>query len=556
MPIVSPPPPIDVDVLATCPSYRSIFTPERNSFVSFNRLTVRSKIFILVGACALSFVGYGLWSWNTLSVAKVHGPYYNRIIQGKDLISDTVPPSNNLIESYLLSLEMAHEVEEGVAAEQIQQLVRHGIELKQKFDAGHRFWEQELAEGPMKKLKTVECYETAKEFFRVRDQEFVPACLTGDVKTAKLLSRGPMRQQYEQHRDAVNAVVSMATRRNAADEAAVQALVDARMLWSLAGAAGILLGIAGFGIYVARETILPLRRSATNLRYLSTHDLTDVSRRLRRDAENTSDQATMASGAAEEVSANAHALATAVEQFEESIKEIAANAANAASVARNAVCATEQTNQTITRLGESSAEIGNVIKVINSIAQQTNLLALNATIEAARAGEAGKGFAVVANEVKELAKETSRATKHIIGRIEAIQADTQEAVNAIGLVSEIIREIDESQNVIAGAVEEQTAMTSEISRNISDVATGSYEIVKSITMVAETAQSTTSGSDETLVTAASIERLAADLMLLVGQSGEASGRETTEQDTASNRDASGGKYRLPAAKEDAFLESL
>ena len=99
-------------------------------------------------------------------------------------------------------------------------------------------------------------------------------------------------------------------------------------------------------------------------------------------------------------------------------------------------------------------------------------------------------------------------------------------------------------------------MTSEISRNISDVATGSYEIVKSITMVAETAQSTTSGSDETLVTAASIERLAADLMLLVGQSGEASGREATDHDTASNRDASAGKYRLPAAKEDAFLESL
>ncbi|QEG01735.1 Methyl-accepting chemotaxis protein McpS [Stieleria maiorica] len=524
--------------------------------MSFKRLTVRTKIFILVGACALSFIGYGLWSWNTLAVAKVHGPYYNRIIQGKDLISDTIPPSNNLIESYLLSLEMADDVEEGIERDQIQSLVRRGTDLKRKFEAGHRFWEQELTDGAMKKMKTIDCYETAMEFFRVRDQQFVPACLSGDVATAKSLSRGTMRRLYEEHKSAVDAVASMATRRNASDEAAVDALVDARMALSWAGAAVILLAIAGFGSYVARETIQPLRRSATNLRYLSTHDLTDVSRRLRCDAENTSVQATMASGAAEEVSANAHALATAVEQFEESIKEIAATAANAASVARNAVSATEQTNHTITRLGESSAEIGNVIKVINSIAQQTNLLALNATIEAARAGEAGKGFAVVANEVKELAKETSRATKHIIGRIEAIQSDTQEAVNAIGLVSEIIREIDESQNVIAGAVEEQTAMTSEISRNISDVASGSYEIVKSITMVAETAQSTTSGSDATLVTAASIERLAADLMLLVGQSGEFAGRDDSGDDTASDQVPAEGKYRLAAAKEDEFLETL
>lgn len=523
--------------------------------MSFKHLTVRTKIFILVGVCAFSFFAYGLWSWNTLSVAKVHGPYYNRIIQGKDLIADTLPPSNNIMESYLLALEMAHEVEEGTGRERIEQSVLRCNQLERKFHDRQNHWSRELADSEMKEIKTVDCYRTADDFFRVLDNDFIPACLSGNVEQAKALSRGDLRRLYEKHRAAVDRIATLATQRNIEDEAAVEELVEARVAWSHAGMGVIVLAIAGFGFYVARETVIPLRRSATDLRHLSTHDLTEVSRRLRRDAENTSDQATMASSAAEQVSANAQSLATAVEQFEESIKEISANASNAASVARRAVCATEQTNGTITRLGESSVEIGNVIKVINSIAEQTNLLALNATIEAARAGEAGKGFAVVANEVKELAKETSRATEEIIGRIEAIQADTQEAVTAIGLVSEIISEIDESQNAIAGAVEEQTAMTSEISRNISDVATGSHEIAKSITMVVDAAQSTTAGSDRTLVSAASIERLAADLMSLVGHSGEVSGRTQIDMDFETPTTAA-GKYRLPAAREDSCFDSI
>jgi methyl-accepting chemotaxis protein len=156
-------------------------------------------------------------------------------------------------------------------------------------------------------------------------------------------------------------------------------------------------------------------------------------------------------------------------------------------VAARATEAAATTNERVARLGESSLEIGNVVKVITSIAEQTNLLALNATIEAARAGEAGKGFAVVAGEVKELAQETAKATEDIARRVEAIQADTSAAVTAIGEISQVIASINDYQLTIASAVEEQTSTTGEMARGVQEAATGSGQIATGITSVATTA---------------------------------------------------------------------
>ncbi|MFT6040194.1 MAG: methyl-accepting chemotaxis protein [Gammaproteobacteria bacterium] len=247
----------------------------------------------------------------------------------------------------------------------------------------------------------------------------------------------------------------------------------------------------------------------------SSEELSATANEMLKTATVTADQAKIATSAAETVSANVQTVATGSEELSASIREISSNTANAAGVAGRAVSVANATNDQVRKLGESSAEIGQVVKVITSIAQQTNLLALNATIEAARAGEAGKGFAVVANEVKELAKETARATEDISVRIGTIQTDTEGAVDAIGQISTIIDEINGIQNTIASAVEEQTATVAEITRSVHEAAKGSSEIAGNISEVAGAATGTQDGARNTREAADDLGRMAAEMSTLL-----------------------------------------
>ena len=218
---------------------------------------------------------------------------------------------------------------------------------------------------------------------------------------------------------------------------------------------------------------------------------------------------------AAEVASSVDTVATGSSQMEAAIREISQNASEASRVANEAVGVAEETTRTVGKLGDSSREIAAVVKLINGIAEQTNLLALNATIEAARAGESGKGFAVVANEVKELAQESAKATEDISRRVATIQSDTAGAVDAIVQISTVIGEINDFQAIIAAAVEEQTATTNEMNRNVAEAAGSSQSIASAITGLAAGAQETNARVTEAQQSAAELARMSDELQSAV-----------------------------------------
>jgi methyl-accepting chemotaxis protein len=217
------------------------------------------------------------------------------------------------------------------------------------------------------------------------------------------------------------------------------------------------------------------------------------------------------------VNASVAAVANGTERMTSSIQDIAADANEAAAVAATAVGTGKRASTTVAQLGQSSEEIGRIVGVITEIAEQTKMLALNATIEAARAGAAGKGFAVVAAEVKDLSRKTAEATTEISRMIDAIQADTKNAVGSIGEITGVIARMQNVQNGIRDWVAAQSVTSDEIRRTVREAADGASEITENIASVARLAKSTSDEVGSTTRSAAELAAVAADMRRMVAR---------------------------------------
>jgi methyl-accepting chemotaxis protein len=401
-------------------------------------------------------------------------------------------------------------------------------------------------------------------YIAFRDQQMMPLALKGDLAGFTKLQNATAQPLISDAADALDALQVQETKAAAGHAQAAQRQYDrGRLMTVIFFLAGIALSVL-LGQYVARLIVRPLQRVDEVLGRVADGDLThtvgidtadEVGRiaravdkanartrtvvqsvlasttRLLEVANNTSAvSATIAAQArdasersgtvratADEVSTNVQTVASSTEEMRSSIAEIASSSARAAAVAAEAVQAASSTNETVARLGVSSAEIDTVVKAITAIAEQTNLLALNATIEAARAGEMGKGFAVVAGEVKDLAQETAKATEDITRRVAAIQADTGSAVTAIGGIVQVVTQIADYQQTIAAAVEEQTATAAEISRNVTNAADGTASIAAGIAAVSASTVSTSDGVRRTQEATGELTSVSAELGNLVKQ---------------------------------------
>ena len=249
----------------------------------------------------------------------------------------------------------------------------------------------------------------------------------------------------------------------------------------------------------------------------SAQALSSIAADMTRRSADVAEQTTTAAAAAQQVSTSVQTVAAASEEMGASIQEIARSASEASDAGRTAVTSTEAANETISRLGESSAAIGGVVALINSIAQQTNLLALNATIEAARAGEAGKGFAVVAGEVKELAQQTAQATEEITARITQIQSDVETAVWATSTTTKVITAVNDHQSSIASAVEEQSATTASMSASVAEAALGAATIAENVQTIADLSRGMAGTIDDVRASAEELAQASRHLDGLVGR---------------------------------------
>ena len=506
-------------------------------------LNIRTRFFLLLGIFIAGISIYGAWSFKTLNDLKVNGSLYHRIVQTKDVVADILPPPEYLLETYLVTLQLAN------ASEKSQQnaLIEHARKLKNDYDSRHEYWLKASLDGKLADTLLVQANSPAQDIFKAFQNDLVPA-VQSNKREAINTAVKKITALYDEHRKAIDKAVDIANKIAEEDEAFGKSQIDTSTVLLLVILAVTLWATIGVSMSISRSILEPLREAVAvaekigtgNLRFaievegenefshlmsalksmqenlikavskvlIGSEGVANASAEIAQGNNDLSVRTESQASALEETSAAMEELSSQVKQNADKASQANQLTTNASSIAARGGEVVSQVVDTMKGINEASRKIADIIGVIDGIAFQTNILALNAAVEAARAGEQGRGFAVVASEVRSLAGRSAAAAKEIKSLIEASVARVEHGTSLVDDAGLTMKEV-------VNSILQVSDLVGEISMATSDQSAGVEQVGEAVSHMDRDTQQNAALVEEMAAAATSLKSQAGDLLQTV-----------------------------------------